>query len=157
MNDIDFNERVNTYTNQVQDILCEYFGDSTAVNIRGAAMDIALLYAQRENELMRDILHRVETVFNIKTKDDEPDKEIYKGNDVLVRGPSDIRTIEGYSGAFCECGYTLHIKTPKKKQFYVIECPRCKHMINLFCGKEGEKASPDLVRSTILSHGVLGD
>ena len=76
-------------------------------------------------------------------------KTIYKGDDVIARSPGDIRIIEGYSGAYCRCGYMLHIKTPKIKAFHPIECPHCKHIVNLFCGEEGEKLSIEDVRKLI--------
>lgn len=66
-------------------------------------------------------------------------KNFYKGDDVLVRMPGDIRIIEGYSGAFCECGRTLHIKTPILKDFYAIKCPVCGSVVNLYCGKKHKR------------------
>lgn len=62
----------------------------------------------------------------------------FYGNEVLARTPGDIKTIEGYSGAFCECGCILHIKTPKQKAFHSIQCPVCGFVVNLYCGEEGE-------------------
>ena len=58
----------------------------------------------------------------------------YKNEDVLVT--HDIREIQGYSGAFCECGATLHIKTPLYAKWCVIECPKCKHIVQLYFGKK---------------------
>lgn len=60
----------------------------------------------------------------------------YKDDDVFVAEPGDIREKPGYSGAFCKCGCTLHIKTPQKKDFYTIKCPNCSATICLFCGLE---------------------
>lgn len=60
------------------------------------------------------------------------EKRSYKDNDVKVT--NDIYKLEGYSGAFCLCGVTLHIKTPFYKDFYSIECPECKHITQLYCG-----------------------
>lgn len=61
---------------------------------------------------------------------------MYKGDEVITK-PSygeGTREMEGYSAAFCECGYTLYIKTPHFKDWCQIECPRCKHVTNLYCG-----------------------
>lgn len=63
------------------------------------------------------------------------DKKLYEGDDVVCRKPGDVRSIDGYSGAFCECGHTLHIKTPKQKAFHAIKCPVCGNIVNLFCGE----------------------
>lgn len=60
------------------------------------------------------------------------EKRLYKDNDVKVT--HDIYELEGYSGAFCPCGATLHIKTPFYKDFYYIECPECKYVVQLYCG-----------------------
>lgn len=74
------------------------------------------------------------------------DKELYEGEDVIIKEPWELEEIEGYSGAFCKCGAVLHIKTPKIKKFHSIKCPRCNFIINLFCGEEGEDASMDMIR-----------
>lgn len=73
--------------------------------------------------------------------------KIYKGEEVIVRPPGDIRIIEGYEGVYCKCGNTLHIKTPEIKAWHPIECPECGHIVNLFCGKKGEKLGSDYLRS----------
>ena len=49
------------------------------------------------------------------------------------------KEIDGYSGAYCQCGNVLYIKTPKIKMFYPIKCPDCGFVVNLFCGKHGNK------------------
>lgn len=64
------------------------------------------------------------------------DKDLYEGDDVLVKEPWDTRIIEGYCGAFCECGHVLHIKTPRRKKFHAIKCPKCERVVNLFCGEK---------------------
>lgn len=74
------------------------------------------------------------------------DKELYEGDDVIVRKPWELEIIEGCSGGFCKCGAVLHIKTPKIKMFYSIKCPNCGFIIQLFCGEEGEPAGMDLLR-----------
>lgn len=56
---------------------------------------------------------------------------LYKDEDVLVT--HDILKKEGYSSAFCKCGSTLHIKTPFFAQLCFIECPKCKHITQLYC------------------------
>lgn len=71
---------------------------------------------------------------------------IYIDDEVLVKEPWDIKIIEGYSAAICKCGYVLHIKTPKIKKFHTIVCPKCRFVVNLFCGEEGEKANMDMFR-----------
>jgi hypothetical protein len=63
-------------------------------------------------------------------------KKFYAGDDVMVKEPGDIGIVEGYEGAFCECGCTLLIKTPDIKDFYHIVCPRCRYVSWLFCGKQ---------------------
>lgn len=87
----------------------------------------------------------------------EPDKELYEGNDVLVKKPWELDIIEGYSGAFCECGHVLHIKTPRRKAFHAIKCPICEHIVSLYCGEEGEQLSMDDIRRIVPIVGVLGD
>lgn len=62
-------------------------------------------------------------------------KKFYAGDEVMVKAPGDIGIVEGYEGAFCECGCTLHIKTPDIKDFYYIVCPRCNNTVTLFCGR----------------------
>ena len=57
----------------------------------------------------------------------------YKGNEVIAK-PACILEMEGHSAAFCECGYTLYIKTPEFKGWYPIECPHCKKTLWLYCG-----------------------
>ena len=87
--------------------------------------------------------------------EEEREPDIYEGDNIVVRPPWDIREIEGYSGAFCECGHVLHIKTPKTKGYRTIKCPKCGFVISLFCGEFGEKAGmSDIGYSNI---GVLGD
>ena len=49
------------------------------------------------------------------------------------------KEIDGYSGAYCQCGNVLYIKTPEIKMFYPIKCPDCGFIVNLFCGKHGNK------------------
>lgn len=56
---------------------------------------------------------------------------LYKDEDVLVT--HDIKEKKGYSSAFCKCGATLHIKNPFFSQFCVIECPKCKYIMQLYC------------------------
>ena len=82
---------------------------------------------------------------------------IYTGNDVICKEPWDRRIIEGYSGAYCECGRVLHIKTPRQKAFHAIECPVCGFVVNLFCGKEGKPASMDDICAVVPTVGVFGD
>ena len=60
------------------------------------------------------------------------EKRLYKDEDVKVN--YDMKELDGYSGAFCSCGATLHIKTPFYKEWYSIECPKCKHVVQLYCG-----------------------
>lgn len=81
----------------------------------------------------------------------------FAGEDVICKEPWDFRIIEGYSGAFCECGHVLHIKTPKRKDFYPIECPKCGHVVRLYCGEEGEPASMNDLRATVPTVGAFGD
>lgn len=69
----------------------------------------------------------------------ELDKDLYEGDDVIARLPYNLETLEGYSGAFCECGSVLHIKTPRIKKFHAIKCPNCGFIVNLFCGEELER------------------
>lgn len=92
-----------------------------------------------------------------KTDVVEEDKDLYEGDDVLVKEPWDPRIVDGYSGAFCSCGYILHIKTPKIKAFHAIKCPKCGHIVNLFCGQNGEKVSMDILRDMVPTIGTLGD
>lgn len=66
-------------------------------------------------------------------------KTLYEGDDVIVRPPGDIRAIEGCSGAFCECGMSLHIKTPKTIDWYKIKCPVCGKIIQLYCGERRKR------------------
>lgn len=82
---------------------------------------------------------------------------MYKNNDVLVKPPGDIRIIEGYSGAFCACGHTLHIKTPKQKGWHAIQCPVCEFVVNLYCGEEGASLSSDEIHKFIPDIGIYGD
>ena len=84
-------------------------------------------------------------------------KSFYEGEDVLVKNPWEINSIDGYSGAFCECGHVLHIKTPKVKSWYRIKCPKCGFIVQLFCGEEGNKLSMDDIRGLIQYYGVKGD
>lgn len=63
------------------------------------------------------------------------DKELYEGDDVVCKEPYDLRIIDGYSGAFCECGHVLHIKTPRRKAFHSIKCPICGYIVKLYCGE----------------------
>lgn len=88
---------------------------------------------------------------------DDEDKELYEGDDVIVQEPWQIEKIEGYSGAFCECGHVLHIKTPKRKAFHRIKCPVCGFGINLFCGEIGENLGMDYIREITPNIGELGD
>ena len=99
---------------------------------------------------------KTEVIGNIHDdkSDYEPDKELYEGDDVIVKKPWEIKTIEGYSGAFCECGRVLHIKTPRQKKFHAIKCPKCGFIVNLFCGEEGKPASMDDVRAVVPTVGV---
>ena len=60
----------------------------------------------------------------------------YEGDDVVIREPYELGIIEGCTGAFCECGAVLHIKTPKIKNFYHIKCPRCGFTVGIYCGEE---------------------
>ena len=85
------------------------------------------------------------------------EKGLYEGDDVLVKKPWEINIIEGYSGAFCQCGHVLHIKTPKLKMWHAIKCPVCGHITQLFCGEEGQKASMDEIRWYSPNYGRLGD
>ena len=73
---------------------------------------------------------------------------IYEGDDVLVKEPWELNTIEGYSAAICEDA-VLHIKTPKIKSWYSIKCPRCGRVINLFCGEEGGKLGMNDIRGIV--------
>lgn len=82
---------------------------------------------------------------------------MYEGNDVICKEPWDGRIIEGYSGAYCECGHVLHIKTPRQKAFHAIKCPKCGFVVNLYCGEKGEPASMDDIRAVVQTVGVLGD
>lgn len=52
----------------------------------------------------------------------------------------------GCSGAYCQCGRVLYIKTPRFKSVHSIKCPNCGFVINLFCGSEGEKRGMDDLR-----------
>ena len=63
-------------------------------------------------------------------------KSLYKDKDVICNTPGDTRAMNGYSGAFCPCGSVLHIKTPRRKDMYSIECPKCGYVVGLYCGKE---------------------
>lgn len=72
--------------------------------------------------------------------------ELYEGDDVIVDDPWHP-LMEGYEGAFCECGRVLMIKRPKVKTWYAIKCPKCGFIVNLFCGEEGEKLSMGDIRS----------
>lgn len=56
------------------------------------------------------------------------------------------KEIDGYSGAFCPRGNTLYIRTPDIKKFYPIECPDCGFVVNLFCGKHGNKIDSEFLR-----------
>lgn len=85
------------------------------------------------------------------------DKELYEGDDVICKEPWDYRIIDGYSGAFCECGHVLHIKTPRRKAFHAIKCPICGQIVNLFCGEEGKNLSTDDIRAIMPNIDGLGD
>lgn len=74
------------------------------------------------------------------------DKNLYEGDDVIVKKPWELAIIEGYSGGICECGSVLHIKTPKIKMFHSIKCPNCGFIIQLFCGEEGKLVGMDELR-----------
>lgn len=87
----------------------------------------------------------------------EPEPGIYEGDDVICKEPWDIREMEGYSGAFCKCGHVLHIKTPKRKDWHEIKCPKCGFVVNLFCGEIGEALCMDAVSSIVPVIGELGD
>lgn len=76
-------------------------------------------------------------------------KLLYEGKDVIVRDPWDMYKIEGHSTAFCKCGYVLHIKTPKIKNWYTIKCPKCGFKINLYCGEVGEKLTMEMIRNIV--------
>lgn len=67
--------------------------------------------------------------------DNKNNTKAYEGDDVICKEPWDLRLIEGCSGAICECGHVLHIKTPRQKAFHAIKCPMCGFIVNLFCGK----------------------
>lgn len=56
------------------------------------------------------------------------------------------KEIDGYSSAYCQCGNALYIKTPEIKSFHPIECPDCGFVVNLFCGKYGNKINSDFLR-----------
>lgn len=85
----------------------------------------------------------------------EPD--IYEGDDVIVKEPWEIQVVEGYEGAFCECGHVLLIKTPTLKTWHPIKCPKCGFVVNLFCGKIGEKLGMSDLGPIVNSIGELGD
>lgn len=72
--------------------------------------------------------------------------KIYEGDEVLVRPPWNLERLEGYEGAICKCEYILYIKTPKIKTFHRIKCPRCGHVVSLFCGEVGKKVCMDVLR-----------
>lgn len=59
MNELDFKERNASFEKAVLDILRYTYGEDRGVSDRLAAGRIALLYANRENELMNSILDRV--------------------------------------------------------------------------------------------------
>lgn len=59
---------------------------------------------------------------------------LFKESDVTTK--LGIYEMQGYSGAFCKCGNTLYIKTPKHKGWHNIECPHCKFVVQLFCGEK---------------------
>lgn len=100
---------------------------------------------------------RGELVYLSSAKDDEPDKDLYEGNDVVVQEPWDNRLIEGYDGAYCRCGSVLQIKRPKIKTWHSIKCPECGFIVKLFCGEEGEPLTMDIVRACTPDIGMLGD
>ena len=65
--------------------------------------------------------------------------------------------MEGNEGAFCKCGRVLQFKRPKIKTWHKIKCPKCRFIINIFCGEEGESLSMDSVNAFVPSVGTTGD
>lgn len=101
---------------------------------------------------------RAELVYLGSTKDEnEPDKDLYEGDDVLAQDSWDCYVMEGNEAAICRCGRVLQIKRPKIKTWHPIKCPKCGFIVNLFCGEEGEPLTMDAVRAITPSIGVLGD
>lgn len=133
--------------------------DTTQVKVIGNIHDNPELVGKKYADLYK-YYHGFDSSRNLHAVDTrlkEPDKELYEGDDVICKEPWDPRIIEGHSGAFCECGHVLHIKTPRRKNWHSIKCPMCGHIVNLYCGEEGEQLSMDDVRTIVPSLGILGD
>lgn len=124
--------------------LMEDFANGTIQSNKLSNSDLSNIIASLEKQVLFE-------------KQFEPEPEIYEGDDVICKEPWNCRIIDGYSGAFCECGHVLHIKTPRRKAFHPIKCPICGRIVNLFCGEIGETLCMDVVSSIVPVIDKLGD
>lgn len=86
-----------------------------------------------ENDLMDKSIELGSATIHHDRSDNERDKELYEGDEVIVKKPYEIEAINGYSGAYCKCGHVLNIKTPRQKGYNAIKCPICGNIVTLFC------------------------
>ena len=123
---------------------CPYLSE---VSVAYMTLMIYQRYVEDQKSAIRLVVNDIEESLKKEFGTDETkDKGLYEGDDVIVKEPWDIKTIEGYSAAFCKCGHVLHIKTPKIKTWHQIKCPKCGFVINLFCGEEGELLTMNHIR-----------
>ena len=65
-------------------------------------------------------------------------------NNTMVKTRHDCRIIEGWRGAYCECGRTIYMPAPSQDGWYTIICPECGFSTLLFCRKKGKNEKDNI-------------